>query len=225
MITEKLEKIIQEPQSKPAQACVIWLHGLGASGKDFAYSIPHLHLPPDHKIRFIFPDAPRRAVTLNKGLRMPAWYDIFGLTAQSQEDAPGIEQAYHLISSLIEEQYQEGIPYHKIFLAGFSQGGALSLYTGLQFPQALGGVAALSSYLPLQYQIKKRALSTPDRSLPIFMAHGKEDSIVSFSLGEKSYSLLESLGFKIDWHIYPILHNVCAQEMKDLGQWFLKHLE
>ena len=228
MITEKLEKIVKDVQSEEATACVIWLHGLGSNGDDFADSVPDLKLPTDHKIRFIFPHAPRRAVTLNRGLRMPAWYDIYGLDSRSQEDAEGIEYSYEQMRVLIEEQHQRGIAYNRIFLIGFSQGGAISLYTGLNFTPKLGGVAALSSYLPLQYKLKKRILSTQeaalDTSLPIFMAHGLQDEVVTLDFGEKSRALLESLGFKVEWHTYGMTHTVSLQELNDLGQWLVKHL-
>ena len=228
MITEKLEKIVKDVQSEAATACVIWLHGLGSNGDDFADSIPDLKLQPDHKIRFIFPHAPRRPVTINRGLRMPAWYDIFALDSRSQEDAEGIEYSYEQMRVLIEEQHQIGIAYNRIFLIGFSQGGAISLYTGLNFPHALGGAAALSSYLPLQYKLKKRILSTDEAALntsfPIFMAHGLQDEVVTLDFGEKSRTLLDSLGFKVEWHTYSMAHTVSLEELKNLGQWLMKHL-
>lgn len=223
MITEKLESIVKDYPSTP-NACVIWLHGLGASGNDFEGVIPDLNLPSDLAIRFIFPHAPHRGVSLAGGMQMRAWYDIFGLSAQSQEDAEGIELAYEQLSHLIEEQHQEGIPYNRIFLIGFSQGGALSLYTGLKFAHRLGGVAALSSYLPIQPRIKKHALEKKDFSLPIFMAHGQRDNVVTFDLGEKSKQVLESIGFEVQWHTYPILHNVSLEELQDLSQWLVNHL-
>ena len=221
MITEKLKKIVKEPKSAPATACVIWLHGLGANGNDFADIIPELGLPADHKIRFIFPHAPHQAVTINNGYHMPAWYDILGLSVHSQEDAQGIELAYHTLCDLIQNQHQEGIAYNHIFLIGFSQGGALALYTSLHFAHVLGGVAGLSTYLPLQHTISS---STTTAILPIFMAHGPRDPVVSLELGEKSLACLQKLGCTVEWHTYPILHNVSSQELTDLGQWIWKHL-
>lgn len=224
MITEKLETILKDSHLSRADACVIWLHGLGASGDDFAEVMPDLKLPSDLAIRFIFPHAPQRLVTLAGGLSMPAWYDILGLTAQTPEDSEGIELACHQLSKLIEEQHQEGIAYNRIFLIGFSQGGALSLYTGLKFPHRLGGVAALSSYLPLQPRVKKSCLEKADYTLPIFMAHGERDNVVSFDLGDKSRQVLEAIGFQVEWHTYPILHNVSLEELRDIGQWLVNHL-
>lgn len=225
MITEKLEKIVKDVQTGPATACVIFLHGLGASGDDFAGSISELGLPNTHSIRFLFPHAPLRAVTLNRGYPMPAWYDILGLSAQSREDEQGVELAFHQISDLIEEQHQMGIPYNRIFVLGFSQGGALALYTGLHFPHLLGGVAALSSYLPLQLKARDKVLAgSAHKSLPIFMAHGQSDPVVAFSLGQKSKDLLNELGFKVEWHTYPIVHTVSSKELLDLGQFILNNL-
>lgn len=216
MITENLKKIVIEPSSGQARSCVIWLHGLGANGHDFVDIIPELALPTNHNIRFIFPHAPKRAVTLNNGFIMPAWYDIFGLSASSQEDAPGIQDAYQILSGLIDEQYQGGIAYNRIVLVGFSQGGALALYTATQFPQPLAGVAGLSTYLPLQETIPNNRF---ENAVPVFMAHGLSDRIVSLELGEKSRARLQNLGYDVQWHTYPMLHTVCKEELVSLGQW------
>jgi len=216
MITENLKRTVIEPSEGLATACVIWLHGLGANGHDFIDIIPELELPANHTIRFVFPDAPHRAVSLNNGFLMPAWYDIFGLSADSKEDATGIQEAYETLSGLIHEQHSSSIAYNRIFLIGFSQGGALALYTATYFPKALGGVAGLSTYLPLQETIPYNRF---EGAMPIFMAHGLSDRIVSLDLGEKSRTRLESLGYSLQWHTYPMVHTVCKEELVQLGQW------
>lgn len=203
------------PKSR-AQFAVIWLHGLGADGYDFAPIVPQLKLT-DLPIRFIFPHAPVRPVTLNRGMLMPAWFDIHEIAPAAKQDVEGIEKAYQQIVELIEDQHQQGIAYENIVLVGFSQGGALALYTGLRFPKTLAGAMGLSTYLPMIASLKE-ALITP-KHLPIFLAHGTEDPIVPIEAGFMTEELLTSQGYKVSWHTYPMAHQLCSQEVKDIGDW------
>ena len=212
-----LKAIVREP-NRPANATVIWMHGLGASGHDFADAIPELKLPNHHSIRFIFPHAPEQAVTLNGGMIMPAWYDIYGLGAESFEDEPGLRRAKINIDELITHEIQRGISSQRIILAGFSQGGALALYTGLRSPHALGGILALSTYLPLAFQLPQEG-TLVNKVLPIWMAHGSRDPVVSFGLGDLSRKHLEAQGYNVEWQTYPMMHTVCPEELQTIGRW------
>jgi phospholipase/carboxylesterase len=205
---------------KDAQFTVIWLHGLGADGYDFVPIVPELKLQ-DLPIRFIFPHAKVRPVTLNRGMPMPAWFDIHEISPAAKHDEAGIEQAYQDISELINEQHRLGISYQHIALIGFSQGGALALYTALRFPELLAGVAGLSTFLPPIASLKA-AIQT-SRPLPIFLAHGTQDPIVPLEAGHMTEELLTGQGYKIDWHTYTMAHQVCPQEIKDIGTW-LHHI-
>jgi phospholipase/carboxylesterase len=200
----------------PAQYAVIWLHGLGADGYDFMPIVPELKLN-DLPIRFIFPHAPIRPVTLNRGMPMPAWFDIHEIAPAAKYDIEGIEKAYQQISELIEDQHQQGIDYKNIALIGFSQGGALALYTALRFQKMLAGVAGLSTYLPM-IQPLKDAISA-HQHLPIFLAHGNQDPIVPIEAGYMTEELLKSEGYPVDWHTYPMAHQVCSQEINDIAAW------
>ena len=197
---------------------VIWLHGLGADGHDFAGIVPELNLPAKMSMRFILPHAPMRPVTLNNCMTMRAWYDIYGLNASMREDEKGIQQATLLINELIEEEHARGIAYEKIVLAGFSQGGALALYSGLCFPKKLAGILALSSYLPVSNLVFKEA-SPANKTIPIFMAHGVYDPVVPLLFGQGSYGLLKAQGYQVDWRTYPMQHAVCLEEIKDISAW------
>lgn len=199
-----------------AQFAVIWLHGLGADGFDFIPIVPELKLN-DLPIRFIFPHAPTRAVTLNRGMQMPAWFDIHEIAPAAKHDTKGIEQAYQQICELIEDQKQQGIAYENIALIGFSQGGALALFTALRFPKLLAGVAGLSTYLPMIPALKE-AIQAP-KHLPIFLAHGTHDPIVPIEAGYMTEELLSSQSYAIDWHTYPMAHQVCPQEINDIAAW------
>jgi len=200
---------------------VIWLHGLGASGHDFEPVVPELDLPENHGIHFIFPHAPRQPVTLNGGMVMPAWYDIYALQAGAPEDEAGIKHAEQLIHHLIEAEQQRGVATENIVLAGFSQGGVMALYTGLRMKQKLGGIMALSCYLPLAASLAAEADggTLASRDLPIFMAHGLHDPVVSYEMGEKAKSKLQAMGYQPEWHRYPMPHSVCEEEIRDIADW------
>jgi phospholipase/carboxylesterase len=192
------------------QAAVIWLHGLGADGHDFEPIVPELEL--QQPVRFVFPHAPVRPVTINQGLRMRAWYDIFQFRG-GPEDAAGVHASQKLVEALIEEQR---LPSDRIVLAGFSQGGAIVLHTALRHRERLAGVLALSTYVPLAATLAaERAAANAE--LPIFMAHGQFDDIIPLERAEQSRRLLESLGYPVRWRAYPMPHSVCAQEIADIS--------
>lgn len=186
---------------------IIWLHGLGASGDDFKPIAEELNLPG---VRTVFPDAPIRPITINNGMRMRAWYDIAYNDLQLVEDETGIRASSQAIIDLIEQEQGQ------VFLAGFSQGGAIALYTALTYSKPLAGVIALSTYLPL-----KTKLMPANTSLPIFMAHGTEDTVIPLKAASASKECLKEWGYSVEWRTYPMPHSVCPQEIQDIRQWFL----
>jgi phospholipase/carboxylesterase len=201
-----MEAVEIETGPNPA-ATVIWLHGLGADGHDFEPIVPELRLPKP--VRFVFPHAPMRAVTINQGMRMRAWYDILQFGGGPEDDA-GVRQSQKLVEELIKK---ESIP---VVLAGFSQGGAIVLQTALRHPERLAGVMALSTYLPLAGSLAKEA-SAASKELPIFMAHGRFDDIIPIDRALRSRDLLTGLGYQVAWHEYPMAHSVCAEEVRDIS--------
>jgi phospholipase/carboxylesterase len=199
---------------------VIWLHGLGADGHDFQPIVPELGLAPDHDIRFIFPHAPQRPVTINAGVVMRAWYDIHALQPGAVEDENGILDSEQRIIELIDAEIRRGVKPEHIILAGFSQGGAMALFTGLRYPQKLGGILALSCYLPLVSQFMQAEKSTLTATdIPIMQAHGTHDPVVSYAMGEDSQYYLNQLGYTVAWHAYPMQHSVCPEEIADISRW------
>jgi phospholipase/carboxylesterase len=193
------------------EAAVIWLHGLGADGHDFEPMVPELSLP--RPVRFVFPHAPVRPVTINQGMRMRAWYDIFQFGG-GPEDEAGIRASQKLVEDLIKQQH---LPSHRIVLAGFSQGGAIVLQTALRHPERLAGVLALSTYLPLNAKLEGER-SPANRDLPIFMAHGAYDDVIPLARAEQSRRILEGLGYAVQWQVYPMPHSVCPEEIAHLSQ-------
>jgi phospholipase/carboxylesterase len=202
----------------PARATVLFLHGLGADGHDFEPVVPLLGLPRHHGVRFVFPHAPSRPVTVNGGMVMPAWYDIRGLDLGQNPDAHGIESSSRLIRTLLEREVERGIPSERIVLAGFSQGGAMALQVGLTHPRRLSGLLGLSCYVPLPDRVRGEEAQA-NRSTPIFMGHGTDDDIVPVLRGETSRAFLESAGYVVDWRTYVMAHQVDAQEIVDVGEW------
>ncbi len=203
---------------------VIWLHGLGADGHDFEPIVPELGLAGRLSLRFVFPHAPLRPVTINGGVTMRAWYDILTLDRGGPEDEAGIRESGRLLALLIDRETERGIPQEKIVLAGFSQGGAIVLHTALRYPQRLAGLMALSTYLPLAASFDKEVSDSTDAQspeLPIFMAHGSFDSMLPMALGQQSYETLTAAGYAIEWHDYPMAHAVCPEEIADIGNWLL----
>lgn len=220
-MTTLLPHIEIETAPQPS-AAIIWLHGLGADGHDFAGLVPELDLTGCPAIRFIFPHAPAIPVTVNGGYVMPAWYDIYGANLVDRQDAAGIRVSAQAVAALIEREMARGIPAHRIVLAGFSQGCAMALHTGLRFSQPLAGIMALSGYLPLADQfVTERAAA--NAHTPIFMAHGSQDPVVVPARGEASRDLLASLGYPVQWHSYPMPHSLHPREVADISA-FLKQV-
>ncbi len=209
--------IILEPPGEHT-ASIIWMHGLGADGSDFLPIVPQFDLLPNHGIRFIFPHAPVRPISINGGMRMPGWYDVYALDFAAREDEPGIHDSAATINALIDQECARGLSTRRVVLAGFSQGGAMALHCGLRFPQRLGGVLALSTYLPLANTLSEEA-SAANADLPIFMAHGLADPIVALDLGRRSHDLLQASGHAVSWHEYPMPHSVCPAEVQDIAIW------
>jgi len=204
-----VDAIQLETGAKPG-AAVIWLHGLGADGHDFEPIVPELRLRKP--VRFVFPHAPIRPVTINQGMRMRAWYDILQLGG-GPEDEAGLRASQKITEELIRAQ---GLPAKKIVLAGFSQGGAIVLQTALRYPERLAGVMALSTYLPLAGTVAAER-SAANRDIPLFMAHGQYDDLIPIPRARQSREYLEKLGYRIEWHEYPMPHSVCAPEIADLS--------
>lgn len=215
-MTKKREYFVSEPPSK-ATASVIWLHGLGADGNDFAGIADQLGLPSDHGVRFIFPSAPFMNITINNGMLMRAWYDIYALNMLAKEDEIGIQNSQQYITDFIAHEQEQGIPIHRIILAGFSQGGAMSLYTALHLKESLGGVIVLSAYLPLQRDFVPQAML--HKALPIFMAHGLYDPVVPYNLGLNAFKFLQENSYdEIEWHSYQMQHTLCMEEINAIGK-------
>ena len=198
---------------------VIWLHGLGADGHDFEPIVPELHLPAELALRFVFPHAPVRPVTINGGMRMRAWYDIVSLDAEGRADAKGVHESTALLEGLIAREKDRGIDAEKIVIAGFSMGGAIAINTALHTKESLAGLMALSTYLPLPSEV---ADSAGERDLPVFMAHGSFDPMLPMQWGQASAQKLKETGFTVEWHDYPMAHAVCPEEIRDIRAWLLK---
>lgn len=221
-----LDAIEIETGKKPA-ASIIWMHGLGADGNDFVPIVGELGLGTTPAVRFIFPHAPMRPVTINNGYVMRAWYDVsFGdLEGKSRRaDEEGVRQSQAQINALIEREEKRGISAASVVLAGFSQGGAIALHTGLRHPRKLAGVMALSTYLPLGESLPTEA-SAANKGTPVFMAHGLFDPVVPLMMGAGSMTFLTGLGYSIEWRQYPMQHSVCAEEIRDIGSWLGKVLK
>jgi phospholipase/carboxylesterase len=209
-----LETVEIETAPRP-DAAVIWLHGLGADAQDFEPVVPEIVRRGERAWRFIFPNAPIRPVTINGGMAMPAWYDILGLDRGAGEDVDGFRSTYAEVRQLIENEAARGIPAGRIVLAGFSQGGAVSLYSGLRYPQRLAGIVALSCYLPLAGPLQAERAPANDGA-QIFMGHGISDPMLPLALGLNSRQMLTSLGYAVEWHQYPMAHSVCEAEIADI---------
>jgi phospholipase/carboxylesterase len=220
-----LDAIEIETGNNPT-AAVIWLHGLGADGNDFAPVVHELELPETLPIRFVFPHAPMRPVTINNGYVMRAWYDVsFGdLEGGSrQADEAGVRESEAQIRALVGREVKRGVATGHIVLAGFSQGGAIALQTGLRYADPLAGVMALSTYLPLADALPREA-SAANMKIPVFMAHGAYDPVVPFVMGSNSHEFLARLGYRVEWHEYPMQHSVCPEEIQDIAEWLKRIL-
>ena len=209
--TVEIETGRDEPQGS-----VIWLHGLGADGHDFEPIVRELQLPAEFGLRFVFPHAPMRPVTINGGMTMRAWFDILSLDRGGLVDEAGVRASTGMLEDLIQREQDRGIDASKIVVAGFSQGGAIAIHAALRSKQVLAGLMALSTYLPL-------ASSLEDQSgkLPVFMAHGTFDPVLPMGLGRESADCLSALGLDVEWHEYPMAHAVCAEEIADIRRWLL----
>ena len=204
-------------------ASVIWLHGLGADGNDFVPVVDELGLPPQLAVRFIFPHAPMQPVTINSGFIMRAWYDVFNQDMSFREDEAGVRRSQQEIEKLITIEKDRGIGASCIVLAGFSQGGAIALQTGLRHPERLAGIMALSSYLPLASTLAGEA-SAANRNVPIFMAHGTADPLIPLPLASLSREHLKQQGYQVEWHQYLMPHSVCLEEIQEIGRWLARVL-
>jgi phospholipase/carboxylesterase len=216
-IEESADAVVLAPAT-PATASVIWLHGLGADGHDFVPIVPELRLPPAPGIRFVFPHAPVRPVTLNMGMRMRAWYDIKTLTAEGRADQAGLRESVERLSGLIAAERTAGIAAGRIVIAGFSQGGAVALHCALRHPETLAGILALSSYLPLQAALAAE-LSAANKATPILMCHGQQDPVLPLALGLMACNWLRAAGYRVEWKEYPMQHQVCLPEIQDIAAW------
>ena len=211
--------IIESPQ--PADACVIWLHGLGADRYDFVPVVKALELPADHRVRFIFPQAPTRPVTINGGYPMPCWFDILAVTPQRVMNMAQLGESVAMVRGLIDEQLTAGIAAERIILAGFSQGGAVVMHTALESGLPLGGIMALSTYGPTLEQLLS---DHQGPTLNAFFAHGLYDDILQPEMGRKAHDLLQQAGHATQWHAYPMAHEVCPQEIGDIRTWLAGRL-
>jgi phospholipase/carboxylesterase len=222
-MTEALLETIEIETAPQPQAAVIWLHGLGADGHDFVPVVEELDLAGLPPIRFVFPHAPMQRVTINAGAVMRAWYDVLGLDGVRREDEKGVRVSQGRVEALIEREKSRGITAGHLVLAGFSQGGAIALQTGLRHPERLAGIMALSTYLPIPAVLKAEA-SDASRQTPIFMAHGVADPLIPLSRASTSRDALSSIGYRVEWHEYPMPHAVCAEEIADIAKWLRRVL-
>lgn len=201
---------------------IIWMHGLGADGNDFVPIINELQLP-DTPIRFVFPHAPIMPVTVNHGMRMRAWYDVLSVDFADRTDDDGVRASQQLIEALIAREKERGSPAERIVLAGFSQGGAMSLQTGLRHGERLAGIMALSTYLPIADSLAAEA-SPANRDVPIFMAHGTQDQVIPLIYARESRDILTAKGYSVEWHEYPMAHSLCMEEVQHIGAWLQRVL-
>ena len=214
---------VEVETGRDPQAAVIWLHGLGADGHDFEPIVPEFIRPGERTLRFVFPHAPIRPVTLNGGYAMRAWYDIAALDRRTTEDENGIRASQTAIDTLIRRENARGISSERIVLAGFSQGGAMALFAGTRYPERLAGIMGLSCYQVLAAQFAAER-STANQSTPVFLAHGTQDPVVAPLLGEEARRQLEAAGYSVEWHAYSMPHSVCPEEVADIAAWLRRVL-
>lgn len=222
-MNEKLLDAIEIETAPNPRAAVIWLHGLGADGNDFVPLVPELDLAGCPPIRFVFPHAPTMPVTINNGYVMRAWYDILGVDLAQREDEAGLRKSQVLVEALIAREKSRGIPAERIVLAGFSQGCAMTLQTGLRHPERLAGLLGLSGYLPLRAQVEAERHGS-NHDTPVFLAHGRADPIIPVDRAERSRDILRTLGYQVEWHEYMMGHSLCEEEVVDIGAWLRRVL-
>jgi len=215
----ELEAIIIETRPEP-DAVVIWLHGLGADGSDFVPIVDQLQLPSDYAIRFIFPHAPVRPITINQGYQMPGWYDVSSLSIVDEEDEAGIKESSGILNQICLSQEEAGISAERIIVAGFSQGGAIALHCGCRYHKPLAGIMALSTYMPLPDTLADE-LDENITETSIFMAHGRHDDVISYEYAMRSKELLEANNLNVIWYEYDMGHAVCAEEIHHIRQWLI----
>lgn len=216
-------EVIEAQTGEQPVATVLILHGLGADGRDFVPVAEQLDLSSIGSIRFLFPNAPVIPVSINGGYQMPAWYDILGADITARQDEKGMRQTQGSMNQLIEREIERGIPARRIVIAGFSQGCAMALMTGLRFPERLAGIMGLSGYLPLAATLATER-SSANADVPVFLAHGTRDGVVPLPRAIASRDALTALGYPVDWHTYEMEHSVCAEEIADMHQWLLRVL-
>ena len=222
MSAELLSCVEVQPPG-PVRSAVIWLHGLGADGHDFEPIVPSLGVGDNLGVRFVFPHAPKRAVTINTGLIMRAWYDIRGEDLRRDQDERGIRESAEQVRALIARENERGVPFGKIVLAGFSQGGAIALHVGLRYPEKLAGIMALSCYL-VDADTLGDEITDANRGIEIFQGHGTEDPLVPLLRGVGTRDRLNELGYKVEWKTYTMAHEVHPQEIQDVGAWLARRL-
>ena len=222
-LQETADAVVLAPAT-PASASVIWLHGLGADGHDFVPIVPELKLPPALAVRFVFPHAPVRPVTLNMGMRMRAWFDIRTLTAEGRADEEGLRESVAVLEGLIAVERARGIASERIVIAGFSQGAAVALHGALRHAEPLCGILALSCYLPLQAALAGE-LAEANRTTPILMCHGQQDPVLPLALGVMACNWLRASGYRVEWKEYPMQHQVCLPEIQDIAVWLAARLQ
>lgn len=215
--TEQIDSV-ELVHGEAPDATVIWLHGLGADGNDFVPIVQELNLPATISVRFIFPHAPVRPVTINGGLPMRAWYDIKSMEFRTIEDETGIRESAKFVNKLIAQERERGIKSERIVVAGFSQGGAIALHTGLRHSETLAGIMALSTYLPLRDRLREER-SAANESTSVFMAHGTMDPTVAYAWAARSRDALQQQGYAVEWHEYLMQHSVSPQEISDIAAW------
>ena len=220
---EAEDGVVLSPADGPADAAVIWMHGLGADGYDFVPMVPELALPETARIRFVFPHATVRPVTVNAGYAMRAWYDIRELTPEGRDDESGLAETRSRIDTIIAAERAAGIASQRIVLAGFSQGGAMALHVGLRHEETLAGIIALSCYLPLRDRLAEQ-VADANWSTPILMCHGREDVVVLPAFGEQSRDVMLAAGLQVEWRQYSMGHNLCRPEIFDIAAWLRFHL-
>ena len=203
---------------------VIWLHGLGADGHDFEPIVAELDLDKQADLRFVFPHAPVRPVTINGGIPMRAWYDVMSLDRSGPQDEAGIRDSAETLKRLIEREHDRGVDYDRVVLAGFSQGGAIAMHTAMRFPEKLAGLMALSTWMPLEATIDGEVMQSPEsqpRDLPVLMAHGSFDPMLPIAVGQHARDIMQKAGFNVQWHEFPMAHAVCAEEIAEIRRWLL----
>ncbi len=215
-MSDEAPLVIEPPDT--ATASIIWLHGLGADGHDFESIVAELGDSVTRNVRYVFPHAPRIPVTINGGTVMRAWYDIADTDLASRADESGVRASAGILEGLIEQELAKGLASTRILLAGFSQGGAIALHTGLRYRKSLAGILALSTYLPLQ-EAAREEIQAANRDIPIFLAHGSQDPVIPLALCEQSRKFLASLGYRVQCHTYPMPHAVCQEEIRDIAIW------